>query len=59
MTGTTETGGRRSADNFWKQKSLRTAAHIVRDLSKETGIPIDAAVQRVLDEEARESAKTA
>lgn len=51
---------RRSArDEFWRKRALQHAAHIVRDISEETGRPISAAVQRVLDEEARENVKTA
>ncbi|MET9326575.1 hypothetical protein [Tsukamurella sp. NPDC003166] len=59
MNEPTEVARQRARDAYWRTVARRTAAHLAQDLSKETGVPISAAVQRVLDEEALENAKTA
>ncbi len=59
MTESTDAARKRARDEFWRKRARRHAAHIVRDLSGETGIPVSPAAQRILDEEARENAKSA
>lgn len=59
MNEPTEAARQRARDAYWRTVARRTAAHLVQDLSKETGVPISPAAQRVLDDEARENAKTA
>ncbi|WP_156485606.1 hypothetical protein [Tsukamurella pseudospumae] len=55
----TDSAPKRVRNEFWRQRARRAAAHIVLASSKETGIPVSAAVQQILDEEAQENAKSA
>ncbi|GAA1095148.1 hypothetical protein GCM10009648_38180 [Tsukamurella spumae] len=53
---TTSDDKRRS---YWRTVARRQAAHLAEDTSRDLGIPVDPAAQKILNEEAREIAESA